>query len=73
MLVGAAANQIAGKSRDGPSTNQIAGFGGVVIQDGGPISCVTKSVMWFQIRQKKKTGSDHELFFIDNSNTKNRK
>ena len=30
------------KSRDGLSTNQIAGFGGVVKQDGGRENCVTK-------------------------------
>jgi len=46
------------KSRDRLSTNQIAGFGGVVIQDGGPENCVTKSVTWgvtrYQIRQKNR-------------------
>ena len=34
------------KSRDRLSTNQIAGFGGVVIHDGGLENCVTKSVTW---------------------------
>jgi len=34
------------KSPDRLSTNQIAGFGGVVNQDGGPKNGVTKSVMW---------------------------
>ena len=34
------------KSRDGLSTNQIAGFGGVVIQDGRSKNGVTKSVTW---------------------------
>jgi len=28
------------------STNQIAGFGGVVKQEGGPENCVTKGVTW---------------------------
>ena len=46
------------KSRDGLSTNQIAGFGGVVKQERGLDNGVTKSVTWgvtrFQIRQKKQ-------------------
>jgi len=46
------------KSRDGLSTNQIAAFGGVVNQDGGPKNGVTKSVTWgvtrYQISQKNR-------------------